>query len=91
MVSGAINGWFMLGSFHNLVWTNYGRLLMVKIAAFGVMIAFGANNLFKLKPRLLEDRRAAVRLQRNVALELILALAVLVIIGFLGLMEPAPP
>jgi copper resistance protein D len=88
-LTGWINSWYMLRSFHNLFWTTYGRVLMVKIAVFLVMVGFGAMNLLRLKPRLESNPRAGARLRFNVAMELILSILVIGIVAFLGLLPPA--
>jgi putative copper resistance protein D len=46
IVSGVINAWILVGSFRGLVETGYGQLLMLKLAAFAVMLAFAALNRF---------------------------------------------
>ena len=52
IVSGLVNAWILVGSFRALVVTDYGRLLLLKIAAFAIMVAFAAVNRLWLTPRL---------------------------------------
>lgn len=39
IVSGSVNAWILVGSFRALLVTDYGLLLLLKIAAFATMIA----------------------------------------------------
>ena len=52
IVSGSVNAWILVGSFRALLVTDYGLLLLLKIAAFATMIAFAAMNRFWVTPRL---------------------------------------
>jgi Copper resistance protein D len=51
-ITGSINGYFLVGTIHALAATVYGRLLELKMAIFGAMVAIGAFNLLWLKPRI---------------------------------------
>jgi copper resistance protein D len=99
--TGILNAYFIVGNLSALFTTDYGRLLLLKIALFLLMLSLGARNLLVLKPRLsravTEDSQAErpaakpIRsLARSVACEILLAGAVLLVIGFLG-MTPPPP
>lgn len=96
LMTGLVNAWLLVGSISKLFATLYGKVLLVKIAAFGVMVAIGAVNLLYLKPRLASPRaagpneeRAAARLLFNVSVELVLATVVLAVVGLLGHLVPA--
>jgi copper resistance protein D len=92
LVTGLINSWILVGSFHALFVTEYGRLLMVKLAIVAVMLAFAATNRFWLTPRLARLSGDAVtvrQLTRNSAIEIVLGLAIFAIVGMLGMMHPA--
>ncbi len=52
-ITGAVNGYFLVGTLHALVATVYGRLLLLKIALFAAMVVIGAFNLLWLKPQIL--------------------------------------
>jgi putative copper resistance protein D len=88
--TGIINSWGLAGPISNLLTTPYGRVLLLKIALFVVMLAIGAINLLYLKPRITVQTRAAHirKLQLNVGAEILLAAAVLGVVGLLGLLEP---
>jgi putative copper resistance protein D len=93
--SGVINAWILVGSFRGLTETEYGRLLMFKLAAFAVMLSFAAINRFGLMPRLAavssrEAQRDALRgLMRNSLVEVGLGLAIFAAVGVLGTLHPA--
>jgi copper resistance protein D len=95
LVTGIVNAWILVGSFHALVTTGYGRLLMLKIVVFAIMLAFAAVNRFWLTPRLAilpgsERRLEALRqLTRNSVIEIILGLTIFAIVGALGTLHPA--
>jgi putative copper export protein/mono/diheme cytochrome c family protein len=93
LVSGTLNTWYLVGDVPRLVGTGYGRLLLIKIVLFAAMVAIAAVNRFALMPRL---RRAdpsvgaTLRaLERNGAIEIVLGLIIIAIVGALGTMPPA--
>jgi copper resistance protein D len=92
--SGLVNSWYLVGSISNLLTTQYGRVLTIKLALFASMIALGAVNLLRLKPRLAKDASdasasASAALRRNVLIETLLAALVFIITGLLGTLPPA--
>lgn len=92
--TGLVNAWFLVGSFNGLIATGYGRLLMLKIALFAVMVAFAAANRFILTPRLILSAASASQhslrlLTRNSVIEIVLGLAIYGIVGLLGTLHPA--
>lgn len=96
IVSGSVNAWILVGSLHALLATDYGRVLLVKIAALTVMIAFAADNRFRLTPSLAAaakkaetDHRALSAMRRNMQIELALGLSIFGLVGVLGTLHPA--
>lgn len=95
LLTGLVNAWILVGSFYALVVTEYGRLLMLKIAVFAMMLALAFMNRFWLTPRLdgspdKETGREAVRqLTRNSVIEIALGVVIFVIVGLLGTLHPA--
>jgi putative copper resistance protein D len=93
LATGIVNAWILVGSFHALAVTGYGRLLMLKIVVFAVMLGFAAVNRFWLTPRLAvssENQLAVLRqLTRNSSIEIALGLAIFAIVGILGTLHPA--
>lgn len=88
LASGAVNSWYLLTSPGDLVSTDYGRVLSLKIALFAAMVAIAALNKYRLTPRLAAPE--AIRaMRRNSLAEIGLGLGVLLLAGALGSMEPA--
>jgi copper resistance protein D len=94
LVTGAVNTWFLAGSVPALVGTDYGRLLLVKIALFLVMVCIAAFNRYRLTPRLAQVQRIAAnrhalrQLERNSTIEAVLGGIILCVVGALGTMVP---
>jgi hypothetical protein len=64
--------------------------LLLKLGVFAAMLALAATNRFWLTPRLSLAGEGALRwLARNSAVEFVLALAILAIVGMLGTLHPA--
>jgi putative copper resistance protein D len=92
VLSGLSNSWLLVGSIHALFTTRYGWLLLAKLSAFGVLIGFGARNRFVIKMKLTRAPTGSdllIRLRRNVICEVCLGLAVVAIVGCLGVTPPA--
>ena len=92
IVSGISNSWLLVGSIHALFTTPYGRLLLFKLALFAMLIGFGARNRFLVKaklPKPTADPELVAQLRRNVLREACLGVAVIVIVGCLGVTPPA--
>jgi putative copper resistance protein D len=93
--SGIVNTWILTGSWHALIVTGYGQLLILKTALFGAMLSFAVANRFWLTPRLAvsswsETQSDALgRLTRNSTIEIALALMIFAIVGMLGTLHPA--
>ena len=88
LASGLINSWNLLSGPRDLVTTDYGRLIALKIGLFAAMVAIAAVNRFYLTPRLPEPA-ALCGLQRNSLAEVGLGLCVLLFVGILGTLPPA--
>ncbi len=97
LATGIVNSWFLVGTLPALVGTDYGHLLLVKIALFGAMVALAAINRFRLTPRIgdaARQRKAASAvptarsLRRNTIAEFVLGIVVLGIVGALGSLPP---
>ena len=94
--SGLINSWFLVGSVGTLTTTPYGQLLLVKLGLLCGMLALAALNRFYLVPALVkakENREPLTsslrRLRRSVIGEQVLGLVIVLIVGYLGTMQPA--
>ncbi|MBO0738162.1 MAG: CopD family protein, partial [Alphaproteobacteria bacterium] len=90
LAGGILNTWFLAGTIPALVGTEYGRLLLAKIALFLAMLTVASVNLLRLTPRLAgaAAARAAYQLRRNALIEAALGLGVLGIVGLLGILPP---
>jgi copper resistance protein D len=95
LVSGTVNAAFLLGGMHSLVDSDYGRLLLLKIGLFLPMIGLASINRQYLLPRLQDDagaRQASVvvrSLIQSASVEITLGLAIICVVGLLGIMPPA--
>ena len=69
LATGIVNGWILVGSWHALIATFYGQLLILKMALFAAMLLIAAANRFWLMPRL------ALRLGSAPQLEVVRRLA----------------
>ncbi|GAC1335974.1 MAG: copper homeostasis membrane protein CopD [Bradyrhizobium sp.] len=94
-VTGIVNAWILVGSFHALFATQYGQLLMLKIMVFAIMLAFAAVNRLALTPRLAGSPESAARIEalrrltRNSMVEIGLGLIIFAMVGMLGTLHPA--
>jgi len=93
--TGLTNSYFLVGSLPALVTTTYGRLLVMKLFLFSIMVGFGACNLLRFKPQLAlaneqnaKQRDALRKLMRNVITELCIGTLIVVIVGALGATPP---
>lgn len=95
LASGIVNTWYLVGSIPALLDTDYGRLVLVKIALFSLMVAVAAVNRQRLTPTLVIDRRAAAiartrrQLRRNATIEASLGAVVIAVVAVLGVLPPA--
>jgi putative copper resistance protein D len=87
LATGILNSWNLLDGPRDLWTTDYGRLIGFKIALLAAMVGFAAVNKFHLTPRL-PARTALHKLQRNSLAEIGIGLCVLVLVGYLGRLEP---
>jgi putative copper resistance protein D len=91
IISGLVNSWILVGSWRGLIATDYGWILMLKVAIFAIMIMFAAVNRLLLVPRLVLPAHddALGGLMRNTVAEIALAFLVFAVVGLLGTMHPA--
>ena len=95
LISGMINTYFLVGDMQRLIDTSYGRLLLLKVTLFAAMVCLAGINRQYLLPRLFHDSgtdqgsRTVQWLIRSATAEIFLGLGVIIIVGMLGIMEPA--
>jgi copper resistance protein D len=94
VASGIINSWVLVGSVAALFGTEYGGLLLLKIALFAVMVATAAVNRLILTPRLAREHDLARtqatlrRLRNNSLFEAAIGAAIVIIVAMLGTLPP---
>lgn len=89
IASGIANSLLLVGSFAALFGTAYGRLLVVKLLLFALMLAIAATNRLRVTPALASDEpRATGALARNATVEIVCGAAIVAIVGTLGTMVP---
>ena len=88
LASGVVNGWNLLGGPRDLVTTDYGRLVLLKIGLFVAMVGIAAANRFHLTPQL-PATGALKALRRNSLAEFGLGLCALLFVGALGALSPS--
>jgi putative copper resistance protein D len=96
VATGVINAWFTVATIPGLLTTHYGHVLLVKTALFGCMLVLAAINRTRLTPPLVDESLAqparaiiVARLRRNAIAELVLGVAILAVVGVLGMTMPA--
>jgi putative copper resistance protein D len=98
MVTGMIRAWVLVGSVPALLGTPYGQLLLGKMSLLLFLLLPAAVNLLHTRPYLLrmvaeqrrqQTRAALLRLRRQVLLEAAFGLALLCLVGGLGVHPPA--
>jgi len=94
LVTGTVNTWYLAGSISALTETDYGRLLLLKIALFFGMVAIAVVNRLRLTPRLVAStsegpaRDVLRQLRRNVVIEIAAGAAILAVVAILGVTPP---
>ena len=90
LLTGIAGSFFALHDLAALYESDYGKLLLAKVALFVVMLALAAVNRFVLTPRLEahQVRPSLVALRRNAIAELLLGLGVVCIVAKLGITMP---
>ena len=95
LMSGTINASFLVRGIGGLTGTRYGQLLLLKIALFIAMVCLAAINRQHLLPRLRgesemgRNKLATQLLVRSAMVEMALGLIIIVIVGILGITQPA--
>jgi putative copper resistance protein D len=87
LATGLINGLSLLNGPADLVATDYGQVLLIKVGLFGVMLVIAAVNRFHLTPAL-PATAARWALAGNTVAETMLGLGVLLLVGALGTLPP---
>jgi copper resistance protein D len=95
LLSGVINAAYTVGTLAALYESQYGRLLLVKLALYVLIVALAAANRLVWTPRLaaasaaaVERARAFHKLRRNSITEAALGFAIIALVGKLGTTMP---
>jgi putative copper resistance protein D len=96
LLTGCINTIILVPRPEQLLASDYGRVLLVKLALVALMVAIALLNHFSLAPRILgahagdDGSRNMRALWRSVAVEQATGLAVLAVVAVLGTIHPVP-
>lgn len=96
IATGLINSAFLVGwDIERIVSTTYGQVLIAKLMLFALMLILAARNRFRHMPalantlqRAASSRQAMTALRRSVRMETCVAAGVLVLVAWLGMLEP---
>ncbi len=89
-ITGLLGAWLHLPGLGALVGSTYGRLLLLKLAAVGAVLALGWVNWRVLTPAAEQSDDGVARLRRSAALELFVGLVVVLAITSI-FVETSPP
>src|SRR5579871_1553792 len=91
LATGIVNTWYLVGSVAALLGTDYGRLVVLKIALFLLMVAFDGR-----AASILDEFRSSTavegarrQLRRNAMIEASLGAVVVAVVAVLGVLPPA--
>lgn len=70
------------------LWTPWGQLMALKLAAFAAMLGLAALNRFRLAPGLTLPGSSTTKVASSLRLELSLAFLILALVAWLGLLSP---
>lgn len=98
IVSGTANLLLVVGFDHlvELLGTLYGRLLLLKLAAFAAMLGLAASHRFRLVPAFERAIGAGAHgaalgmLRKSLVVETLCAVLILALVAWLGMLEPVP-
>src|SRR5512140_3425209 len=93
VLTGIVNVTYTIHGLPALWQSAYGRMLVAKLLVFAAIVGIAAVNRFRLTPRMVDPSNApgmtAMRvLRRNAIIEAVLGLAILAIVGKLGITMP---
>lgn len=88
IATGALDAVLIAGWPRDLLGTDYGRVLALKLLLAAIMAALALVNRYRLVPRLAVDAAATPRLLANTRWVLALGLAAVAASGLLGLLDP---
>jgi copper transport protein len=87
VATGLVSAWLHVGQLPLLWTTGYGRTLLLKLTLFSTVGLLGAYNFMRVRPST-DGQQGAARLRRSGTIELVLALAVIVVTAVLVAVPP---
>jgi putative copper export protein len=90
LISGCVNALVMVPRPESLIGTDYGHVLLVKIALALLMVAIAVANRVLLTPKAIAAPAGIRALWRSVMVEQGVGLAVLAAVALLGTIHPVP-
>lgn len=90
VATGLVNSWFLVGleNLGSLLTTNYGQLLLVKLALFAGMLVLAGVNRWRHTAAIATGRKSLVPLRATITGETLLAILVLGAVAWFGMLEP---
>jgi putative copper resistance protein D len=90
VATGLVNSWFLVGpeNLGSLFTTSYGRLLLLKLALFVVMLAFASLNRWRHTPAIARKDAMVATLRMSMIAEALLGIFVLALVAWFGMLEP---
>ncbi|MFI5231642.1 MAG: copper resistance protein CopC [Gemmatimonadales bacterium] len=92
-LSGVVQTLLILPSPLDVVRSAYGAVVLAKVAGLLMLVAFGAQNRFRIMPAMARDAAAGAQLQASVRREMAVMAAVVLLAGLLAFVPPpgGPP
>ena len=90
VATGLVNSWFLVGldKLGGLPTTNYGRLLLLKLALFAGMLVLAGLNRWRHTAAVASSGQSRAPLRATMATEALLGILVLGAVAWFGMLEP---
>ena len=90
VATGLVNSWFLVGldKLGSLLTTDYGRLLLVKLALFAVMLVLAGLNRWRHTEAISSAGKSLAPLRASITAEALLGILVLGAVAWFGMLEP---
>jgi putative copper resistance protein D len=90
VATGLVNSWFLVGldNLGSLLTTDYGRLLLLKLALFAVMLVLAGLNRWRHTEAISSGGKTLAALRATMLTEALLGVFVLATVAWFGMLEP---
>lgn len=90
VLTGLVNSWFLVGleNLGSLLTTSYGRLLLLKLAMFTVMLGLAALNRWRITPAITHQGTRLAALRASIVAEALLGILIFALVAWFGMLEP---